>query len=437
MIVIVAGTMAVNLQTREIEARQKIDLLMKGSAVRARLNRELNRVLYLTSGLSSYLAVRHDSMHRNELETILLNMYQSAQHIVNLGIAVGYRLTYIYPVKGNENAIGLYYPDVPEQWPAVKRIIDSRQPGLVGPVKLLQGDSGLIYRIPIFINDNYWGLLSSVINPESLLTSALEDNSSDTSNATSGDIAVAIRGKDGLGLRGEVFWGEAALFNDPEAQLVDIDVPGGKWVMAVRSSVAPDPWAPKLMQILVILLAFTLGVGTLLLLNQRARMTQLAMFDPLTGLPNRLLADDRVSLALSGLRRDPARTCLLLFIDLDGFKLINDRFGHKAGDAALQGTAARLEDAVRETDTVSRWGGDEFIVFMENAERGKVGEIVEKIRRVVEIPVKFNSHELKVGASIGSAYAPDDGDTLDELVRIADERMYAGKAARRDTDTTG
>ena len=421
--VIIAGTLVVELQAREIETRRNVDLLIHGSSLRASLSRELNRALYLMNGLRSYLTVRHDNLQRSEVEAILEGLYRESHHVRNFAVAVGYRLTYIYPVQGNEKAIGLNYPDLPDQWPAVKLAIDREQPILVGPVKLVQGGSGLIYRVPIFIDGRYWGLLSSVLDSRSLLDSALEDS-------TSSRIALAIRGKDSKGMRGDVFWGEATLFDSKDAQLVDVDVPGGKWVMALQLTDMPDLRALWLMRGLVWLLALTLGWSALALLTQRATLTRQAMFDPLTGLPNRLLADDRISLALAGLRRDPKRTCLLLFIDLDGFKLINDRFGHKAGDAALQSAAARVEDAVRENDTVSRWGGDEFIVFMENAERSNVNEIVTKIRRVVEMPISFDTKELRVGASIGAAYAPEDGDTLDKLVRVADARMYADKAAR-------
>jgi len=288
----------------------------------------------------------------------------------------------------------------------------------------VQGGSGLIYRVPIFINDSYWGLLSSVIDAKSLLDSALDDT-------TTSGIALAIRGTDGTGMQGAVFWGEPTLFGSPDAQLVDLDVPGGKWVMALRATTMPQQQVLWLMQGLVLLLALTLGWITRIVLLQRAKLARLALFDPLTGLPNRLLPSDRISLALSGLRRGTSRTCLLLFIDLDGFKLINDRYGHKAGDAALQSTASRVEAAVREIDTVSRWGGDEFIVFMENVDRSKLDEIIDKIRNAIEMPITFGTHELKVGASIGQAYAPGDGTTLDELVRKSDERMYADKAARR------
>ncbi len=418
-----AGNLIVNLQSRELEARHQVALLIEASAVRARLSRELNRVLYLTSGLSGYLAVRRNDLQRDEIEAILAALYDNSSHIRNFAVAVGYRLTYVYPVRGNEKAIGLNYPDVPEQWPAVKRAIDSGQPLLIGPIKLVQGGSGLIYRVPIFINDRYWGLLSSVINAESLITEALLDG-------VSGSYALAIRNVDERGVAGPAFWGRESLFEQRDAQRIAMEVPGGQWELALHSGAAPGQQTLWLMRGLVWLLALTLGWSALIVMMQRIRLARQAMFDPLTRLPNRLLTSDRINRALSGLRRDTSRTCLLLFIDLDGFKLINDGFGHKAGDFALQGAAARMAKALRETDTVGRWGGDEFVAFMENVDAANIDELVGKIRDAIEQPVQYSGDQLTVGASIGHAWAPADGSLLDELIRTADKRMYAEKDLR-------
>jgi diguanylate cyclase (GGDEF)-like protein len=423
--IILVGTLVVNLQSRDIEARRQVDLLMAGSTLRARLSRELNSVLYLTSGMSSYLAVRHASLERGEVEAILGGMHRNARHVRNFAIAVGFRVTYIYPFSGNEKAVGLHYPDVPAQWPDVKRAAESGVPVLIGPVPLVQGGNGLIYRVPIYVSGRYWGLLSSVIDSESLLNSAVAES---VSNGT----AIAIRGKNGAGMAGDVFWGDLGLFSASGIQLVDVDVPGGKWVIALRQTGTQPQLALWLMHGLVWLFALTLGWSTLVVLVQRDRLAQLALFDPLTGLPNRLLVQDRIDRAMSNLRRDSNKTCLLLFIDLDGFKLVNDRFGHKAGDTALQHTAQRITGAVRESDTVGRWGGDEFIVFMDNVDRSKANEMIAKVRQVVELPTSYAQQPFAVGASIGHAFAPEDGSTLEELLRAADARMYENKAGRRD-----
>ena len=87
---------------------------------------------------------------------------------------------------------------------------------------------------------------------------------------------------------------------------------------------------------------------------------------------------------------------------------------------------------MRESDTVGRWGGDEFVVFMEHVDRASVGEMVAKVRQVVELPTNYAQQQFSVGASIGLAFAPDDGSTLEELLRAADSRMYENKALRRE-----
>ncbi len=418
------SSLVVNQQLREIETDQTIEEINQASVIRARLNRELNSVLYLTSGLSSYLTVRHGDLQKDEVESILATLHRDSRHVRVLAVAVGHRITYIYPVKSNEKVIGLSYTDLPDQWPDVKRIIDGERPALLGPINLVQGGKGLIYRVPIFVKGRYWGLLSLVIDSESLLGSALDEGPKSR-------FAIALRGQNSTGVQGAVFWGEAELFNRDDVRLFDIDVPGGKWVAALHSTASSSQrHTAWLLHGLVWLLGLTLGWSTWVVLTNRAKLAHLALFDPLTDLPNRLLIDDRVSQAISALRRDPSRTCLLLFADLECFKQINDRFGHHAGDFMLKCTAQRISNAVREIDTVGRWGGDEFIVFMDNIERSKIPELGKKIRQSVEQPTTYAGQQLNVGISIGYAVAPDDGTTLDKLLLVADQRMYTDKTTR-------
>jgi len=196
--VICAGTWMLNLETSERDARRKVDLVVQGTALRSQMNRELNRVVYMTSGLRSYLIVRQKTLERDEIENILAAMYAESQHVKNFTVAVGHRVAFVHPLAGNESAVGLFYPDVPEQWNAIKKTIDSGKPALLGPVNLVQGGKGLIYRAPIFINGHYWGLLSSVFDSKSLFEAMFADS-------TATGLEIAIRGIDGLGMQGEVF----------------------------------------------------------------------------------------------------------------------------------------------------------------------------------------------------------------------------------------
>ena len=248
-------------------------------------------------------------------------------------------------------------------------------------------------------------------------------------------VDLAIRGRDARGAQGEVFRGDAKLFGRNDVEQVDVDVPGGKWVLALHagssSFASPESWR---LRVLVWALAVFLGWGTYALLVQRARLARLAMFDALTGLPNRTLIEDRLERAIAAQRRNPATVSALLFADLDDFKRINDEHGHRAGDAVLQGLAERSMRAVRGVDTVGRWGGDEMIVVLEDAGRDKIPELVERVRRAIETPIDYAGLRLQVGVSIGVAIVPDDGDGVQDLIRRADRRMYDDKQKRKGTD---
>jgi diguanylate cyclase (GGDEF)-like protein len=407
------------------EARRKVELMSFGSLLQTRLTRELDNALFLTGGLRGYLSVREGKLDRREVEAILRKLFEESTHVRNFGIAVGYHLIYLYPVKGNEKVLGLDYRKVPSQLAAVQRVIDGGVPVLLGPMKLVQGGQGLVYRVPVPVRGQYWGLISTVIDADSFFADAL-------ARAKAEGVELAIRGRDARGMEGEVFRGNARLFGQRGVELIEVDVPGGKWVMALRgpasSFAAAEVWRLRL---LLWGLAVFVGWGVYALLVQRARLARLAMFDALTGLPNRTLVEDRLERAIAAQRRNPTTVSALLFTDLDDFKRINDEHGHRAGDAVLQGVAERATSAVRDVDSVGRWGGDEMIVLLENAGRDKIPELVERVRSAVEAPIDYAGLRLKVGVSIGVAIVPDDGDGVQDLIRRADRRMYEDKQKRR------
>ena len=421
---VVVGFGASAIVDSRFEARRRVDLISFGALVQTRLARELDAALFLTGSLKSYLAVRDGKLDRREVDAILQKLFEEARHVRNFGVAVGYELKYLYPVKGNERALGLDYRKAPGQLAAVQRVIDGGVPLLLGPQKLVQGGTGLIYRAPISIRGRYWGLISTVIDSQSFFADAI-------GRAGAENVEFAIRGRDARGLDGEVFLGDAGLFKQRGVELIYMDVPGGKWVIAVRhkpDSAPADIWRLRL---LVWALAVFLGWGVYALLVQRARLARLAMFDALTGLPNRTLVEDRLERAIAAQRRNPQTVSALLFADLDDFKRINDEHGHRAGDAVLQGVAEHASGAVRDVDSVGRWGGDEMIVLLENAERDKIPELVDRVRRAMEAPIEYAGLKLQVGASIGVAIVPDDGDGVQDLIRRADRRMYEDKQKRR------
>jgi diguanylate cyclase (GGDEF)-like protein len=165
--------------------------------------------------------------------------------------------------------------------------------------------------------------------------------------------------------------------------------------------------------------------------EREAQMAHLAHHDALTGRPNRLSFLGRLQHGTALAQRQQNKLALL-FVDLDGFKPVNDTYGHDIGDLVLQRVAARLAECVRQADTVARFGGDEFVVLLSDiADRTAAGLVAQKcIDRIAE-PYTVDALELQLGASIGIALFPDDADTVNALIAQADAAMYDAKRCGR------
>jgi diguanylate cyclase (GGDEF)-like protein/PAS domain S-box-containing protein len=167
--------------------------------------------------------------------------------------------------------------------------------------------------------------------------------------------------------------------------------------------------------------------------RHRRRLAHLAHHDALTGLPNRRLMQDRLNQAILSARRQQHHVGLL-FIDLDRFKLVNDTLGHETGDYVLRDVSKRLAKVVREGDTVSREGGDEFVIVLPDLEKPEFAQVVaNKILAELARPIEVSGHELTVTASIGISHYPNDATDVQHLLKHADSAMYQAKDAGRNT----
>ncbi|MDA0191014.1 MAG: EAL domain-containing protein, partial [Proteobacteria bacterium] len=162
------------------------------------------------------------------------------------------------------------------------------------------------------------------------------------------------------------------------------------------------------------------------------RIRHMAEHDALTGLPNRVLLGDRLSQAIAAAQRE-RRVMALIFLDLDRFKNINDSLGHQIGDRLLQAVAGRIVGTLRGSDTVSRPGGDEFILLLpEIAHPDAAARIAEKLIEALARPCVIDGHELAVTASLGISIYPEDGEDAETLIRNADTAMYHSKESGRN-----
>ena len=227
--------------------------------------------------------------------------------------------------------------------------------------------------------------------------------------ALAGGIAVAV-----AALHGASFASRPGLGGNPALAARFREI----YVWAVVAVVIVDA--------LVVAALASLGIAIRRMREQQRDEAHQAMHDPLTGLPNRRYLGEWLNIALAAARRGE-RQVALLYIDLDGFKSINDRFGHEVGDQVLQITATRLRGALRASDFFARLGGDEFVAMLAEAPDAPLPAIVGRLQTVIMKAPLAEVGDGEVRASVGAAWYPDDGDTIEMLLAAADRAMYVIK----------
>ncbi|GEM_PF-4815388 len=162
-----------------------------------------------------------------------------------------------------------------------------------------------------------------------------------------------------------------------------------------------------------------------------ATLKTMAHYDPLTGLPNRHMLDKKIQHAIYLYQRDHQQS-VICFIDLDGFKAVNDTYGHDIGDKLLKEVANRVKHHIRLTDTLLRLGGDEFLLILNKVDRTTTEQLLERVMHAVRSIDEIDGHQINISLSIGVASCPADGMTVETLVHAADETMYKIKKSGKN-----
>ena len=211
-------------EQRRTEAQQLRGTVESAAQLRALLEMELNAPLQLSQGLVAHVQALEGNTSAQDFQMLLPNLVRQGKHIRNMGVAPGNRLTYLYPLAGNEAAVGLYYPDLSGQWPDIEQTIRSRKAKLSGPLQLAQGGRGFVYRIPVYLPDGqYWGIVSTVLNVDDIWRLLKQ-------KAQALDVGVAVRHLNG-DAGGEILLGELQHFQPPAA-LLALYVAGSDWQLA-------------------------------------------------------------------------------------------------------------------------------------------------------------------------------------------------------------
>ncbi|MEG1947343.1 MAG: diguanylate cyclase [Lachnospiraceae bacterium] len=337
-------------------------------------------------------------------------------------------VTYVYPLKGNEDAFGDLFSD-PDRKIEAEYARDSGKMTLAGPYELTQGGMGMVARRPIYLQDEnnqpvFWGFSIIILDiPEAFSSVEL----------------------DKFVEEGFEYKLHRINPNTNKTQIIDesstkkllkpidssFEVPNGMWTFSVAPTggwISVPELAFKLgISLVISILFFLLTLAAVELEHQRKVMRNLSFRDSLTGLNNqRMLMETFHRLSVQ-------HTAFSLFyLDFDGFKKINDTYGHACGDLFLIESAQRLSQAFQKEAMIFRIGGDEFAMIIEKKLPVEAcGEILDRIAAVFTKSFEIEKYRITASASVGCARYPDDTKSIEELIHIADSSMYEMKKERK------
>lgn len=416
-------------RAQEIE-NQKKETLTKLSTVRVQLEEAINSTFFLFKGLITHIRLNPD-LTQTEFEKISQQLIDNQPEINNIAAAPDLIVHMVYPLEGNQQVMNLDYRQLPAQLPSVLKAKESGQVVLTGPVQLVQGGLGLIGRLPVYIQNmsgqrEFWGIVSTVMHVDTFYRAAgLYDASL--------GLEFAIRGKNGMGDKGEIFFGSEELFSH---DLSVIMIPGGRWQIAAKSTgeqiTFPEP----------VLFIYLLGSISIILAiisfyirrsheyqwrKNESHISYLAYHDSLTGLPNRTRFTEELDRVLAHAKRS-GNTIAVLMLDLDHFKQINDTLGHAAGDEILIEVSRRLKKRIRKEDHIARLGGDEFAIIQRDLKTtDDAVTFAQELIVSLSQPYDIKRTKFISGASIGIAIWHPREKIDANLLEEADIALYKAK----------
>ncbi len=413
---------------------ERAQVVRQLNAVAAKLHGVITNNLSMISGLSAHVSINPD-INQHEFERYVSAVFRQEPLLINMAAAPDMVVTMVHPLEANRGVLGLDYNKNADQNYAASYAVESKKMVVAGPVNLVQGGTAFIGRTATYDDKGaFWGLISAPIDEMRLYKAAgLLDPDL--------DINVAIRGKDGLGAAGDIFFGDAKLFDDLSLTRVSIDVGQGSWLLVGKTKIQDRSylnaiWILRISSCVFFLLAVIFVYNRFQSAEKEKGYKEVllhkASYDQLTGLPNRFLLGDRIKNAIAHASRTKSNIAVL-FIDLDNFKPINDHFGHGAGDQVLREVAERIQLAIRNCDSAARYSGDEFVVILENiSDTNAIATIAENVIGSINKPYEYAANTIYCGASVGISVYPEDAQEAESLLSKADQAMYEVKRSGRN-----
>ncbi|WP_017444490.1 diguanylate cyclase [Gayadomonas joobiniege] len=400
---------------KDADNQQKFKVTMQVATVSARLEAAIYQDVYIADSLATLLTVRSFA-DEDELDRLTTELLRKSNYTSQIGVAPNDVIRNIFPLGREPEIIGVRYIDVPDQWVSVRAARQSQSIVINGPLNLLNGNEGIIARLPVFTdppyNLNYWGVVSAVMPVKRLF----EDTGV---YQLQQQTELAIKHADG-----KVFMGDKGVFDEPDYS-DSVRLPGGRWIIAVKFKPHPVQniiWVRGVSYSAL----FCLVLAIFLVYRSYRKMHQMSLYDELTGLVNRRFVMHHLTELVESNKQ---QSFSVINLDLNKFKYVNDNFGHDAGDALLVEVAKRFKHALRASDVVARLGGDEFFIILpRQSELADINKIIEQLeKKVTSQSMLYQGHELPISVAMGGACYPADAKDIESLLKVADQRMYQDK----------
>lgn len=401
----------------QMAALEKLESIT--DSIQTDFNESLNYADFL-----AVLVAKDPDMKESTIKEYSQLILKQNKNISSVQLAPNAVVSFICPLKGNEAAIGHNLLEDPERKAYAQAAIEKRISVTQGPVQAKQGGYLVFNRKAIFITkdhqEQFWGLSIIAVNFSGLMEKY--DRLLEKAGFYYGIRSV------GNGDKTEKIWGDDSVFNK-ECVTDTVILPDMNWRIAIypKNGWNHEQTSFDLMNVFFCAAAVLIFILVYMLAEFYQKQLLENRTDFLTGTLNK-----KTWLKIVKRRLDSTRQkCAVILLDLNNFKEINDQLGHPVGDAVLIHAARRIENVLDKTDKLSRFGGDEYFVYISQAEETeKMLQVIQKIKSEVSVPMMVEEHVIELSVAAGYAVYPDDGRTFEELYLAADVKMYEDKAGR-------